>query len=516
MPSLGGGGSARVDSLHTVTPLQGFDALGITYNFSPGVPVFGAIPHADPAIVSATKKLAASAQTQANGKPDGEFQRPVKLEWFNGHVIGENLVFEEHIANAEYMIKEVWPAYLSPEYCTRMTFDIAPKSTGPHTVSVISTGPAKCYINGNHVYDRPQEKDLKGESFYFFKSKLERRFTHQMTAGTTYTMTLEAWNTDLDILNRAPLFGKMFQGASLRFFEHVDIPQAIAAAAQIAGDSEYAAVCVGTTNEIESEGFDRDSMDLPGAQAKLIQAVAAANPKTIVVNFSGAPVTMDFLDKVPAVVQAWFPGQECGHSVARILTGMINPSGHLPMSWPKKIEDNPSFGNFPADSDIIRYEEGLDVGYQFYDRKDSPTPLFPFGFGLSYTTFEISGGMSSSTEVSPAGPNGEISVSCLVRNTGSKQGKVVVQFYLQMPDTWLGRTRPIKELKAFKKVDLVPGQEENVTVSLDKYAFSIYDAENACWRGLNGVHTVHIGISSQEISTSASFTVTQEFTWTGI
>jgi beta-glucosidase len=257
-------------------------------------------------------------------------------------------------------------------------------------------------------------------------------------------------------------------------------------------------------------------MDLPGAQAELIQAVASANPKTIVVKFSGAPVTMDFLDRVPVVVQAWFPGQECGHSIARILTGMINPSGHLPMSWPKKIEDNPSFGNFPAENDIIRYEEGLDIGYRFYDRKESPVPLFPFGFGLSYTTFEVTNGLASSTEVSPAGPNGEITISCLVKNTGSRQGKVVVQFYVKMPDTMVGRARPIKELKVFKKVELAPGQEENVAVLLDKYAFSIYDAGDSCWKGLKGVQTVHIGMSSEEISTSASFAVPEEFTWTGI
>jgi beta-glucosidase len=268
------------------------------------------------------------------------------------------------IPTAEYMIKEARPSCLNEDYCTRLTFDITPQTSGNHVLSVISTGPAICYINGRKVFERGQETDLKVESFYFFKSKLERRFRHRMVAGQLYTLTLEAWATDPDILHRAPLHGKMFQGAGLRFFEDLDIPRSIESAASIAADCEYAVVFVGTTNEIESEGYDRDTMDLPGAQYELIQAVAAKNPRTIVVNFSGAPVTMtQFIDQVPAVIQAWFPGQECGHSIARILTGLANPCGHLPMSWPRSVEENPSYGNFPVDEhDVIRYEEGLDVG----------------------------------------------------------------------------------------------------------------------------------------------------------
>jgi beta-glucosidase len=125
---------------------------------------------------------------------------------------------------------------------------------------------------------------------------------------------------------------------------------------------------------------------------------------------------------------------------------MVNPSGRLPMSWPKRIEDNPSFGNFPAENNLIHYAEGHDVGYQYYDRKSTPDPLFPFGFGLSYTSFEISDAQASSGSI--LGASSTVEISCCVKNTGHRAGKAVVQFHLQMPVTTIGRPRPLNELKS--------------------------------------------------------------------
>lgn len=419
------------------------------------------------------------------------------------------------IAKAEYMIKEAWPKYLNSEYCTRMVFDITPKTSGFHILSIITTGRAICYIDGEKVFVREQETDLKPESFYFFKSKLERRFTHRMVAGQRYTLTLESWATEESILHAAPLFGKMFQGASLRFFEYVDIDYSIALAAKAAKESEYAIVCTGTTNETESEGYDRETMNLPGMQDALVRAVAAANRRTIVINFSGAPVTMDFVTHVAGIVQAWYPGQECGHSVVKILLGATNPSARLPMSWPKRIEDNPSFGNFPAKNNLIHYQEGLNIGYRYYDQQNTPDPLFPFGFGLSYTTFEISNAQASHSQI-PGTFDDTVEISCSVTNTGHLKGKSVVQFYVQMPETTLGLRRPLKELKAFTKVEVDAGQQVLTKVILDRYSFSVYDAESSCWKGLQGVHKIHVGTSSCEISATVNIAVAESFTWTGV
>lgn len=503
--SLGGGGSAKVNPLHAVTPLDGLQQLGIRHTFEPGVPVFGAVPHAEPSIVSKTGGL----------KSPGEEPRPVRLEWFNGSRIGQNLVYEEMMPNAEYMIKEVWPQYLAEDYCTKLTFDITPQTTGKHTLSVISTGPAAVYVNGERVYYREQEPTLVPESFYFFKSKIERRFTHRMVAGQRYTLSLESWAAAAEVL--ANVNGQVFQGSALRFLEYIDVPGSIASAAVTAEKSDIAVIFVGTTNEIESEGYDRDTMDLPCEQYDLIRAVAAKNPKTVVVNFSGAPVTMTpFVDLVPTILQGWFPGQECGHSIAQILTGKVNPSGCLPMSWPKKVEDNPSYGNFPVDDqDVLRYEEGLNVGYRYYDRQQSPPPLFPFGFGLSYTTFQLSDAKTSASEMSP-GVNGTIELSCIATNTGDRFGKLVVQLYIQSPKISIGQPRPLKELKAFAKIGLDKGQSEMITMQLDKYSVSFYDESNALWRAQKGVYNILVGTSAVDIVASVSFAVPRDFTWTGV
>ncbi|KAH7152676.1 glycoside hydrolase superfamily [Dactylonectria macrodidyma] len=504
---LGGGGSARVDAVHAITPVEGFEKLGYRTNVALGVPVFGAVPHADPSIVFGSGNKEHSTE-------------PVKLEWFNGSIIGQNLVHEELRPQAEYMIKEQWPEYLDKvEYCTRITFDLVAPSTGDAIFSVISTGQAKCYIDGQLVFERPQETKLRPESFYFFKKQLERRFNHHLESGKRYAIKLESWACDPDILNAAPLFGKMFQGSALRFHEKIDLEGRLEEAKKTAKESDYAVVCVGTTNEIESEGFDRDSLDLTLEQYLLIDAVTASNPKTVVVNFSGAPVSFtQFVNTVPAIVQAWFPGQEAGDSLAAVLTGLANPSGKLPLSWPKKLEDNSSYGNFPATSDdILRYAEGLNVGYRWYDRQHSPEPLFPFGFGLSYTDFTITGASVEGSN-SILHPNGHINITAKITNTGSRSGKTVVQFYTASPagTNIPGHTRPVKELQAFSKVEIVPGESKTVSVQLDKYSVSVYDAKSEHWHAEKGEYRVLVGFSSVDIAQTVSFSVAESFTWTGI
>ncbi|PWY67929.1 glycoside hydrolase [Aspergillus heteromorphus CBS 117.55] len=494
--SLGGGGSARVDSLHAVSPVEGLAKAGFAVNASPGIPVFGALPHADPSVLDASES--------------------VRVEWFNGRVIGENLVHQEWKALPEYMIKEQWPSYLTAEYCTRITFDVWPVTSGDHILSVISTGPAIVHVNGEKIFTRPQETDLRPESFYFFKSKLERRFTHPMEAGKSYTLVLESWNTDPAILHAKPLFGRMFQGSSLRFHEHIDVPARIHAACQAAQQSDYAIVCTGTTSEIESEGFDRDTMDLSSHQYEQILAIAAHNPRTIVVNFSGGPVGLtQFLSLVPAAIQAWFPGQEGGHSLARVLNGAVNPSGRLPFSWPRRDEDNPSHGNFPCDdNNIVRYEEGLAVGYRHYDRKDSPEPLFPFGYGLSYTEFDVKN--VKVVEGMLSGPGDTVSVVCDVENIGDRSGAAVVQYYVEFPPVRIGHRRPPKELKEFQKVRLDAGERKGVAITLDKYSVSFYHASERCWQAVAGKYRVHVGLSSREICGAVDLTVTEDFQWTGV
>ena len=501
VPTVGGGGSAKVDAGRLISPLEGLKAAGVNFTYEPGVPVFGAVP------------LPESARVSPTGSKVEETAKPIKLEWFNGSKIGQNLVRECYIERTEYMTKERWPSDLHAEYSTRMTFNLTPKTFGNHLFSVLTTGPAILYIDNKEVFHRPQEQNLQREAFYFFGSKFERRFNFSMNAGQTYTLRLESWATEPEALKRC-IGGAVIQGSGVRFFESVDVPAQIERAAVAASKVDVAIVFVGTTSEFESGGYDRETMDLTSEQYELITAVSAKNPKTVVVNYSGSPVSMtQFVGKVAAIVQCWFPGQECGHSIAKILTGEVNPSGRLPMTWPKRIEDHACFGNWPTgDDDVIRYEEGVFVGYRHYDLPGAREPLFPFGFGLSYTTFSVSdiqiSGKISSQE-------GKVDVSCVMQNTGRRKGKAVLQLYVQ-PQSDGPVSRPVKELKAFKKQELEAGSKVKVSVELDKYAVSFYDVEEDCWSALKGVYKGLVAFSAAEIVGSVNLEVQESFLWKGL
>ena len=502
VPTVGGGGSAKVDSERLISPLMALKDAGVQYTYEPGVPVFGAVPLPEFEVLSRTG-------------PSGLFKpaKPVRLEWFNGSNIGGNPIREQYQERTEYMIKEFWPLDLNAEYCTRMSFDITPKTSGDHLFSILTTGTATIYINGKRAFHREQDQHLQREAFYFLASKFERRFTYPMEAWKTYSIKLESWATEPAALART-VGGEVIQGSAVRFFESVNVAAQIHRAAAAASQADVAIIFTGTTNEFESEGFDRQTMDLTTNQYELISAVCAKNPRTVVVNYSGAPVTMsNFYEEVAGIVQCWFPGQECGHSIAKILTGKVNPSGRLPMTWPKRLEDHACYRNWPTDeNDVIRYEEGVFVGYRHYDKQGATAPLFPFGFGLSYTSFAL-----SNTQVlgSLSGPNGKVGICCTVKNTGKRAGKVVVQFYVQPPAEG-PVLRPKKELKAFTKPALEVGETEKVNLQLDKYAVSFYDVSLDCWRAMKGVYKVLVGFSAAEIVESAEFEVKEEFLWKGL
>ncbi len=276
-------------------------------------------------------------------------------------------------------------------------------------------------------------------------------------------------------------------------------PDSIQRAAQLAARCDVALVFAGMPTGFESEGHDRPDMDIPGPQTELIRAVAKANPHTVVVLNAGSPVNMPWLDEIPALLEAYYPGQEGGHAVANVLFGDVNPSGKLTVTFPKRLEDSPAFINFPGTKEVF-YGEGIFAGYRYYDKKDVE-PLFPFGFGLSYTTFEY-----SEIEVSKSAAVGEpVKVSLRVKNTGVRPGKEVVQVYVS--DKASSLVRPPKELKGFKKVTLAPGESQVVEFELDQRALSYYDPYRGQWVAEPGEFEMLVGASSRDIRQKASFTL---------
>lgn len=271
----------------------------------------------------------------------------------------------------------------------------------------------------------------------------------------------------------------------------------LGAATKAAKAAEVALVMVGNR---DAEGKDRASLSLEEGQDDLIAAVAAANPHTVVVLKTGGPVLMPWLDQVSAVLEAWYPGEEDGNVVADLLFGAVNPSGKLPMTFPKTEKEVPASTpeQYPGVNGNATYSEKLLVGYRWYDAK-KVEPLFPFGFGLSYTTFTF-----ANLEVSPFAADRRMTASVDIANTGARPGADVIQVYVSAPAA-VGE--PPQQLKGFAKVMLKPHETRRVTVTLDPRAFSIWDDAAKRWTVVAGEHRILVGDSSRNLPLQASVTI---------
>jgi beta-glucosidase len=276
-------------------------------------------------------------------------------------------------------------------------------------------------------------------------------------------------------------------------------------AVTLAQDADVAVLYVALPTFKESEGYDRPDLDLTGQQVALIKAVAQAQPKTVVVLNNGAPVAMSaWIDDVAAVLESWMMGQAGGMAIADVLLGKVNPCGKLAETFPLKLADIPSYLNWPGEMGAVRYGEGLFIGYRYYDAKEMPV-LFPFGYGLSYTTFEYSNPtVSASTFKDVDG----LTVTVDVTNTGDVAGKEIVQVYVH--DQQSGLVRPEKELKGFAKVELEPGETKTVSIPLDFRAFAYYQPEYKQWIAEDGAFDLLIAASAMDIR--HALTVTLEST----
>ncbi|HEY5107257.1 MAG TPA: glycoside hydrolase family 3 C-terminal domain-containing protein [Caulobacteraceae bacterium] len=271
---------------------------------------------------------------------------------------------------------------------------------------------------------------------------------------------------------------------------------AIEAAAEAAAGADCAIVVIGAASVSEGEGYDRQNLDLPGDQNALVEAVVAANPRTVVVLTNGAPYVLPWIDHAPAVVEAWLGGEEGPDAVARILFGDAAPSGRLPVSFPRRIEDSPAHPFYPGGAEAD-YGEGLFVGYRHFDRANEP-PLFPFGFGLTYTRFAY--GELMAPEATKAGDG--VAVSFKITNVGERAGKETAQLYVRPRGP--SRPRPVKELKAFTKVALAPGETRTVVLNLEARAFAFYDPDLKAWMAEPGAYDLLIGASAADIELQAT------------
>jgi beta-glucosidase len=309
----------------------------------------------------------------------------------------------------------------------------------------------------------------------------------EFTKGRTYDLRIEYYDR---------------QGAAEARLGWVSIDSLQADAVAAAGACDVAVVFAGLSRADEGEGLDRVAFALPEEQERLIAAVAAANSNTVVVLINGSPVGMNaWLAQTPAVLEAWYPGQEGGHAIANALFGEVNPSGKLPVTFPRRLEDNPSFGNFPGRDGRVHYAEDIFVGYRHYDARDVE-PLFPFGHGLSYTTFRYENLQVRGDRPEDGEP---VQVTVDVLNSGPRYGQEVVQVYVA--DRACSVPRPPQELKGFAKVGLRAGERKTVTVPLGADAFSFYDERKHAWTLEPGQFDIRVGSSSRDIRLTRSVTL---------
>ncbi len=461
-PSFIGGGSVRVNPHYVVTPLEGIrnragKSVQVDY-------AFGCAAHKDlPVLDKSWLAGALTMQYFANRDLAGD---PVHTETTDGL---EMLWFGDTLPHVD-------PANFS----VRSTGMFSVPESGTYELSLSSVGSSRLFIDSDQVinlWDDATSEERRSKSTEI-----------TLAAGQPYQLRIEYASEP-----ESP-WRNLRVGCLLKIPAD-SIQQAVALAAK----SDVAIVFAGLTSEWESEGFDRPDMELPGDQAKLIEQVAAVNPNTIVVLNVGSPLNMNWLDKVAAVVQAWYLGQETGHAIADVLFGDVNPSGKLPTTFPRRLQDNPAYINYPGENGQVLYGEGLFVGYRYYDKKDI-APLFPFGYGLSYTTFAYRNLKLSKPEYATGDA---IRLSVDVENTGSRAGKEIVQVYLR--DVQSRLMRPEKELRAFAKVALEPGETRTITFTLDEEALSYYDPMLKRWVAEAGEFQVLVGSSSRDIRLAASF-----------
>jgi beta-glucosidase len=358
-------------------------------------------------------------------------------------------------------------------WSARWTGTLTPPATGTYVFSVTGSGTAQLYVDRRLV------------------TTMMRADFGQTVQGTIELRKELPVPVELKYSNASTILGP---GLALGW--QPPDPDMLANAIAAAKQSDIAIVFAA---EQMGEGQDKVTLGLPGDQDRLIHAVAKANPHTIVILHTSNPVSMPWLDDVAAVIEAFYPGQEAGSSIARILFGDVNPSGKLAMTFPANEDQGPGtfFLDYPGDGMTVNYSEGILVGYRWYDAKNQE-PLFPFGYGLSYTAFRY-----SDLEVEHEG-GAEAAVKVRITNTGDREGAEVVQLYLGNPEA---AEEPPKQLKGFEKIMLEPGEAKTVTIQLDRNSLAAWDAKSHIWKVYPGTYSVMVGSSSRDIRLKGAFTV---------
>ena len=462
-PCIMGGGSAQVVTPPLVSPLEALVA-----SFPAGVEV----THERGCEAALSPTPIGQQVLVAEDGFEAEFH--AGFEW-KGDVIRRESLKELRLVVFAVMPDES----LGDEWSVRVRGSVVPSEDGRFEVALAQSGRARVIVNGVVVLDGFENPAPTGGSEFFGFASQDVVAELDVRRGVPLEVVVEYANIDARMAGFRVGFRSLEADALLE--------RAVGAAA----DADVALVFVGTTAEWETEGRDRTAFELPGRQAELVRRVAAVNERTVVVVNAGAPVDLSWSGDVAAVLQCWFGGQEMGAGLAGVLTGELEPGGRLPTTIPTHLEQSPSYDNFPGENGAVRYGEGLFMGYRGHEHRHI-APLFAFGHGMSYTTFGFGEPTLSAGTIAP-GESVQISVP--VTNTGSRRGSEVVQCYVAPSHSRL--VRPTKELKAFAKVWLDPGETSVVRLDLNPRAFAYWDPGQPDWEAIKSRQIDMFGLANR-------------------
>jgi beta-glucosidase len=453
-----GGGSAHVNPPYVVTPLQGIKSRGgsaLTVNYAQGV----AAPNGE--------LLDSPYLTPASGAGNGLFGQ---------YYTGTGMSGTPVTSQVDPVVNFIWggapPMAGLPAagWSARWTGTLTPPTTGTYQFALNSDDGSRLIINGQQVINN-----------WFNQPPTTRTGSIDLTAGQPVSIEVDYFQDG--------------GGSQISLNWQIPNQNLHDPAVALARGSDVAVVFVSNP---EGEGADLNTIDLSGVQNQLVSDVAAANPNTVVVINSGSAVTMPWAGPVRGIIENWYPGQEDGNAIAALLFGDVNFSGKLPVTFPQSLADVPAHttAQWPGQNGTVQYSEGLQVGYRWYDAQNK-TPLYPFGFGLSYTTF----GYTNLT-VGAQDASGNVAVGFDVTNTGSRAGAEVAQVYVSQP---AAGGEPPKNLRGFQRVTLNPGQTLHVTLSLAARSFQTWT--NNAWTNSAGIHQIQVGSSSRDIRLAGQVTI---------
>ena len=419
-----------------------------------------------------------------------EEQEGFLVEYFDGNQFDKNLILEEHLTGSKFWVfegfaKDVISKEERPDISVRFSCTYKPDISGLHEFEIFGIGKCRLLIDGNELIDNWTSMD-PGEAFFTFGSASKKGVTN-LQKGEVYKIEVQ--------YKFEGSFPAVYIGCQAP--DDVDIFQE---ALETASHADDVILIVGTNSDWETEGNDRADFNLPANQNKLIEAILEANQNTVVVINTGSPIHMPWEKEAKAIIQTWFAGQEFGNALVDILSGEVNPSGKLPTTFPVKIEDTPAYKNYPGKDLQMNYDEKLLVGHRWYEA-NSMKPLFCFGHGLSFTSFNY-----QNLEVT-TGSDFVVTCKFEIQNTGDISGLEIAQCYVGFASPLPGE--PYKTLQGFIKEEIGANELKKVEIKLGPRNFSFWSVETNAWQIREGSYQILIGSSSENILLQANINLEQ-------